>query len=81
MVKAKHLLFLDGVKEVKNDKQILYNVVLENGDKMIVNNMISETLNPNHSIAKLYVNDKKQDFDAYKVDVNDKIIDLWNKIQ
>lgn len=32
----------------------LYNVLLENHDKMIVNNLICETLSPEHPIAKLY---------------------------
>ena len=80
MIKAKDLLFLNGisgVSKVTNNKEILYNVVLDNSDRMIANNMIVETLNPNHSIAKLYINNSKEQFDEYKINVNDKIKNLW----
>jgi len=43
-----------GVKKVKYTGEVLYNVLLENHETMVVNNLICETLNPENYIAKLY---------------------------
>jgi hypothetical protein len=45
----------DNVYKVKYSGEILYNVLLENYDKMIVNNIICETLHPNNTLAKFYM--------------------------
>jgi hypothetical protein len=34
--------------------ETLYNVLVEEHDKMIVNNLICETLHPNNPVAKFY---------------------------
>ena len=44
----------ENVKKIKYTGEILYNVLLEKEDKMMVNNLICETLHPENSIAKLY---------------------------
>ena len=55
MVKSKYLLGkYTGVKKVKYEGEVLYNILLENHDKMVVNNLICETLHPNHIITQLY---------------------------
>jgi len=55
MVRAKELLKeLTNVRTVPYNKEILYNVLLEKHDKMLVNNLICETLHPENYIAKLY---------------------------
>ncbi len=55
MVKAKHLVGkVDGVYNKKYNGEILYNVLLETHEKMIVNNLIVETLHPENIVAKLY---------------------------
>jgi hypothetical protein len=55
MIKAKHLIGqVDGVYNKKYNGEILYNVLLDKHDKMIVNNLIVETLNPENIIAQLY---------------------------
>jgi hypothetical protein len=55
MIKAKHLIGqVDGVYNKKYNREILYNVLLDKHDKMIVNNLIVETLNPENIVAKLY---------------------------
>jgi hypothetical protein len=55
MVKSKKLVgIVDGVKYVKYNGEILYNVLLETYEKMIVNNLIVETLDPMSLTAKLY---------------------------
>jgi len=55
MIKAKYLLGkYTGVKKVKYEGEVLYNVLLENHDKMIVNNLICETLHPQNEVAQLY---------------------------
>jgi hypothetical protein len=55
MIKAKHLIGqVDGVYNKKYNGEILYNVLLDKHDKMIVNNLIVETLDPENIVAKLY---------------------------
>lgn len=55
MVKAKHLVNkLDNVGLVKYDGSTLYNVLQDKHEKMVVNNLIAETLHPNHCIAQIY---------------------------
>ena len=55
MLKAKNLLyFSDNVKKIKYNGEVLYNILLETHDKMMVNNMICETLHPDNVIAQLY---------------------------
>jgi len=55
MVKAKHLVDeARGVTLVPYKGETLYNVLLEQYEKMQVNNLIVETLHPEHKVAKLY---------------------------
>ena len=55
MIKAKEFTnMFENVYKVKSNGEILYNVLMEKHDKMIVNNLICETLHPENSIAKLY---------------------------
>ena len=51
MVKAKDI---DNIRKVKYTGEVLYNILMEDNDKMVVNNLICETLDPSNSIAKLY---------------------------
>jgi hypothetical protein len=44
----------DKIKKLKYNGEILYNVLMEEYDKMIVNNLICETLHPENDMAKLY---------------------------
>ena len=44
----------DKVYKIKYRKEILYNVLMEEHDKMVVNNLICETLHPENDIAGLY---------------------------
>ncbi len=55
MVKANKLVSqLDNVGLVKYDGSTLYNVLQDKHEKMVVNNLIAETLHPEHGIAKMY---------------------------
>ena len=56
MIKAKYFLKnnFKNVKKIKYNGEILYNILLETHDKMIVNNIICETLHPDNVIAQLY---------------------------
>ena len=55
MVKSKQFLNkFNGVEKVKYTGEIMYNVLLEKHDKMVVNNLICETMNPKNEISKLY---------------------------
>jgi sugar lactone lactonase YvrE len=51
--------FSENIYKVKYNGEILYNVLMEQHDKMVVNNLICETLNPENPIAKLYIKIKK----------------------
>jgi hypothetical protein len=75
MVKAKHLVDeTRGVTLVPYNGQVLYNVLLEQYEKMQVNNLIVETLHPEHKVAKLYR--FLQNVDAAH---HGKLIALFNK--
>ncbi len=56
MVGAKELIDLHPkhVYPIKYSGEILYNVLLETHEKMIVNNMIVETLDPTNIVAQIY---------------------------
>jgi hypothetical protein len=50
MTKAKKFVDeMDGVKYVKYNKEVLYNVLLEEHVKMVVNNLICEILHPDNN--------------------------------
>jgi hypothetical protein len=51
----------DNVTKVKYTGAILYNVLLEEHDKMMVNNLICETLHPENGVAKVYMALQKLD--------------------
>jgi len=55
MIKAKKLIGkVDGVYNKKYNGELLYNILLETYEKMLVNNIIVETLHPDNFIAKIY---------------------------
>lgn len=55
LIKAKEFLNDDeSVNKVKYTGEVLYNVLMEEHDKMIVNNLICETLHPDNGVAKVY---------------------------
>ena len=55
MTQAKQFVGInDKVYKIKYRKEVLYNVLMEEHDKMVVNNLICETLHPENGIAKLY---------------------------
>ena len=54
MVKAKDLVEMcEGVSKIRYNGETLYNVLLKKEDKMMVNNLICETLSPNNIMAKI----------------------------
>ena len=55
LVRAKNLVNDEGIVKQDMDNQMIYNVLLKEHGKMIVNNMIVETLDPTHEIAKQYL--------------------------
>ena len=69
MRKAKDFISrFENVKKVKYTGEILYNVLMEDYEKMLVNNLICETLHPENDIAKVYLtlnslpDEDKQDY-------------------
>jgi len=70
MIKAKNLIGqVDGVYNKKYNGEILYNVLLETHEKMMVNNLIVETLDPTSIVAQLYNGSISED-EINKVIVN-----------
>ena len=54
-MKAKNFINkFENVKKIKYNGEMLYNVLLKEHDKMIVNNLICETLHPENKIGELY---------------------------
>ena len=65
------------VVKVKYTKQLLYNVLLEEHDKMMVNNLICETLHPENGVAKVYMALQNLDTDGQQLlikKINDHVI-------
>jgi len=55
MIKAKELVNLcKGVTKIPYTGEILYNVLMEQHDKMMINNLICETLHPENIMAKIH---------------------------
>ena len=71
MVCAKNIK-ADGVMQVSYRGEILYNVLLETEETMVVNGMVVETLSPHNNVAKLYRLLARSE--KYK----DRIISLFN---
>jgi hypothetical protein len=56
MIPAKYFVGkIDGVYNIPYNGEVMYNVLLENYSKMLVNRLIVETLNPDNLIAKLII--------------------------
>lgn len=53
------------VHKVEYDGKILYNVLMENYDTIVVNNVTCETLHPENQMAKLYRSFKNLNIDDY----------------
>ena len=57
MIKAEEFMKeYENVHKIKYSREPLYNVLMEKHDKILVNNLICETLNPISSLAQLYIN-------------------------
>jgi hypothetical protein len=55
MMRAKNFVNdFENVKQIKYSGEFLYNVLLKKYDKIIVNNLVCETLHPENLVAKLY---------------------------
>jgi len=54
MMQAKEFIGLfENVYKIKYNGEILYNVLMEDYDKMVVNNLVCETLHPDNDVAKI----------------------------
>jgi len=65
----------DNVYKIKKEKAILYNILMEKYDKIIVNNLICETLHPRNILAKVYNNNND-----YYENYNNQVENLINPI-
>ena len=54
--KARDLVKLKNITPIKRNKpDIIYNILLEKNGVMLVNNIITETLNPHDAMVKKYI--------------------------
>jgi len=60
----------DSIYEVKYNGEVLYNILMENYDKMLVNNLLCETLDPENNIAKIYKYLKNCNYTEYEKLIN-----------
>ena len=75
MKKAQEFInYFENVTKVKYTGEVLYNVLMEEPDKMMVNNLICETLHPENGIAKLY-----KDLIDLNVEEQNEAISIFNK--
>ena len=58
----KFLEYYDDVKKVDYNGEILYNILMEEHATVNVNNLVCETLHPDHEIAKLYKNNYSEEY-------------------
>jgi len=78
MNKAKDLVnMIDNVRFVEYDGCVLYNVLLEKHDKMVVNNLIAETLHPENKIAKIFNYFSQRNF---SIDGENELLRYANKL-
>jgi hypothetical protein len=58
----KFLDYYEDVKKVDYTGEILYNILMEDYETVNVNNLVCETLHPDHEIAKLYKNNYSEEY-------------------
>ncbi len=54
LVRANDLVNNESIYKIKYDGEILYNILMEDHEKVLVNNMTCETLHPTNYVAQLY---------------------------
>lgn len=75
MVKAIEMIDKNtNIHKIKYDGEPVYNVLMEEHNKMVVNNMICETLDPNNFIAKLHMHIRNKEPKE-----QERIINLFNE--
>jgi len=75
MIKASEFVAkYKNVYKIKYTGEILYNVLMENYDRILVNNLICETLHPHSVIAQLYAN-----FSHYNLEKQCILIKKYNR--
>jgi hypothetical protein len=75
MVKAYTLLGLNNkIKKIKYNGELMYNVLMEEPDKILVNNLVCETLHPENTIAKLF-----KVFQNLNIEQQQQVIKWYNK--
>jgi hypothetical protein len=73
LMEAERLVqYVPTIYKIPYDKQILYNVLLEDYSVMTVHNLVVETLHPNNVIAKIYNGN-------YTTEQKNKIIKMLNE--
>lgn len=73
MMEAERLVqYVPTIYKIPYDKQILYNVLLEDYSVMTIHNLVVETLHPNNVIAKIYNGN-------YTIEQKNKIIKMLNQ--
>jgi hypothetical protein len=70
----------NGVNKIKYTGEILYNILLEIHDEVLVNNLICETLHPENIVAKLYTSNLDENYkNSLIIMMNDSILNEDSK--
>ena len=73
LVRAEYLVqYIPSIYKVRYNRDKLYNVLLKEHSIMSINNLIAETLSPNHLLAKIYSGN-------YTSEQRNKLIKMLNK--
>jgi len=59
---SKFMDSIEGIRKVKYNGEILYNILLEEYGTVLVNNLICETLHPDNIIARLYTSNYSEEY-------------------
>ena len=54
LIRANDLVNNESIHKIEYNEEILYNILMEDHEKVLVNNMICETLHPTNYVAQLY---------------------------
>lgn len=82
MKKAKEFLnHFNSIYKVKYNGEMMYNVLMEKHDVMLVNNMVCETLDPSNTMAKIFYSFKNISPEQQKIIVDKMNQEVFNKMR
>jgi len=65
------MVHFNRIHKIKYNGEMMYNVLMEKHETMLVNNMVCETLDPANNVAKLHYHLKNMKYEKQKAIVDD----------